>query len=290
MAFAEDAAPLYDDFTPGKISSFACSLIQNGEYYRAYVELLRLNSFYPSYISDSTFDITASYLFYKSKKYNDILEVDFSKKVDVSKMVDVSKIEESIVVPLSIFRIDSLLKLNRKDDADAELSKLNEIPGSKEYDSYLYKRKVYISALMNKDYDEKSEEFLQYKELFEYSGSVHENMKKPFVGALAGIIPGMGYLYAGEKGTALVSIIIIGTGSAVTYASYKNGMSAFSVITGAITFFFYGGSILGGYMQCKKNNEYLMDTLETKLERELMLDRDLDEVYVRFGLCSNDFR
>ena len=278
MAFAKDSAPLYDDFTPEKISSFACGLIQNGEYYRAYVELLRLNSFYPSYISGPSFDITASYLFYKSKKYNDILESDYSK------------INENMLVPLSIFRIDSLLKLNRKNEADIELSKLFEIESYREYESYLYKRKVYISALMNKDYDKNREEFLQYKELFEYSGSIHENMKKPFAGALAGIIPGMGYLYAGEKGTALVSIIIIGTGSAVTYASYKNEMSAFSVITGAITFFFYGGSIIGGYMQCKKNNEYLMDTLETKLERELMLDRDLDEVYVRFGLCSNDFR
>ena len=287
MAFAKDSAPLHDDFTPKKISSFTCSLIQNGEYYRAYVELLRLNSFYPSYISDLGFDITASYLFYKSKKYNDILEFDFNG------------IDENMVVPFSIFRIDSLFKLNRNDEAGVELSKLDETPGSKEYGNYLYKRKVYISALMNKGYDENminkyydinSEELLHYRELFEYSGSVHENMKKPLYGALAGIIPGMGYLYAGEKGTALVSIIMIGTGSAVTYASYKNGMGAFSVITGAITFFFYGGSIVGGYMQCKKNNEYLMYMLETRLERELMLERDLNEVYLKFGLCSNDFR
>jgi TM2 domain-containing membrane protein YozV len=259
MAFAESAAPLYNDFTPKKISSFTCSLIQDGEYYRAYVELLRLNSFYPSYISDGTSSITASYLFYKSKKYDDILKLDFNE------------IDENIVVPFSMFRIDSLFKLNRKDEAAAELSKLNKLDSSKKYSSYIHKREVYLAALMEpKGYDEK--------------------MKKPFVGALAGIIPGMGYLYAGEKGTALVSIIIIGTGSAVTYASYKNGLSALSVITGTITFFFYGGSVVGGYMQCKKNNEYLAQMLETKLQRELMLDRDLDEVYFRFGLCSNDFR
>ena len=275
MALAENAAPLYDDFTPKKISSFACSLIQDGEYYRAYVELLRLNSFYPSYISARTFDITASYLFYKSKRYNDVLEFDFN---------------ETDTMPFSIFKIDSLLKLNRKDEAAAELSKLNEISGSREYGAYLNKRKVFLSALMNNGYDEKNEEFFRYNTLFQYSNSVHENMKKPFLGALAGLIPGMGYLYAGESGTALVSLIIIGTGSAVTYASYKNGLSALSVITGTITFFFYGGSIVGGYMQCKKNNEYLTQMLETRLERELMLDRDLDEVYLKFGLCSNDFR
>ena len=275
MAFAENAAPLYDDFTHKKISSFTCSLIQEGEYYRAYVELLRLNSFYPSYISDSTFDITASYLFYKSKRYNDILEFDF---------------RETNLIPYSFFKIDSLLKLNKKDEAAAELSKLDGIPGSKEYAAYLHKRKVFLSALMNKGYDETNEEFFRYNELFQYSNSVHENRKRPFLGALAGIIPGMGYLYAGEKGTALVSLIIIGTGSAVTYASYQNGLSALSVISGTITFFFYGGSIVGGYMQCKKNNEYLTQMLEARLERELMLDRDLDEVYFKLGLCSNDFK
>jgi len=284
MAFAASAAQLYDDFTPKKISSFTCDLIQKGEYYRAYSELLRLNSFYPSYISNSTFDVTASYLFYKSKKYNDILKFDLSGT------------NENIIVPLSLFRIDSLFKLNREDDSVIELSKFIGRNGSKEYGSYLHKRKVYISALKNKPYDERGDELLNYsgllnyKELFEYSTSVHANMKKPFLGALAGIIPGMGYLYAGEKGTAIVSIIIIGTGSAVTYASYKNELSALSIISGTITFFFYGGSVVGGYMQCKKNNEYLTHILEQRLERELMLDRDLDEVYFKFGLCSNDFR
>ena len=259
MAFAENAAPLYDDLTQDKISSFACSLIQDGEYYRAYVELLRLNSFYPSYISGSTFNISASYLFYKSKKYNDILNINFND------------IDGNMTVPFSIFRIDSFLKLNRKDEAAAEISKLNNLDASKQYTAYLSKREKYLAALMEpQGYD--------------------ENMKKPFVGLIAGIIPGMGYLYAGEKGTAIVSIIMIGTGSAVTYASYKNGLGALSVITGAITFFFYGGSVVGGYMQCKKNNEYLANMLETKLQRELMLDRDLDEIYLKFGLCSNDFR
>jgi len=283
MVFAENASPLYDDFTPEKISSFACSLIQDGEYYRAYVELLRLNSFYPSYISGGVFDITASYLFYKSKKYNDIIEFDFSDT------------DKDSIVPLSIFKIDSLLKLNRKDEAAVALSKLNEAPGSEEYSAYLQKRNVFLSASMNKSYfveaiSNHPHEFSRYRELFEYSNSVHNNMKTPLAGALAGLIPGMGYLYAGEKGTALVSAIIIGTGSAVTYASYKNDLSALSVITGTITFFFYGGSIVGGYRQCKKNNEYLTQMLDRRLEKELMLDRDLDEVYLRFGLCSNDFR
>ncbi|MCL1833917.1 MAG: hypothetical protein FWG49_05375 [Leptospirales bacterium] len=276
-ALAESAAtltsPIYDDFTPEKISSFTCNLIKEGEYYRAYAELLRLNSFYPSYISGSTFDITASYLFYKGKRYNDLLELDLNET------------DKNMIVPLSIFRIDSLLKLNRRDDAAAEIYKLIEIEGYSEYHDYINKREVYLTALMNRDYDKKNDEFSDYRELFEYSGTVHGSMKRPFLGALAGIIPGMGYLYAGENGTALVSVIIIGAGSAVTYASYKTGWNTFSIISGTITFLFYGGSVVGGYLQCKKNNEYLTNMLEAKLARELKLDRDLEEVYFKFGLC-----
>ena len=102
MVSAQDDLPLYDDFKPEKISLFTCSLIKSGEYYRAYVELLRLNSFYPSFLPDDVFDITSNYLFYKSKKYNDLLDFDMTR------------ISDNIFIPASLFRIDSLISLNRR--------------------------------------------------------------------------------------------------------------------------------------------------------------------------------
>ena len=98
----------------------------------------------------------------------------------------------------------------------------------------------------------------------------------------------MGYFYAGESGTGIVSMIVIGVGSAVTYASYRDGWDSLAVISGLITFFFYGGSIAGGYMQTEKYNDRLMETLEMRLNRELMPERDLEEIYIKFGLNSND--
>ena len=105
---------------------------------------------------------------------------------------------------------------------------------------------------------------------------------------MAGLVPGAGYFYAGERGTGIVAMIVIGAGSAVTYASYRNGLDSIAVISGLITFFFYGGSIAGGYMQTVKYNNRLMETLDLKLKRELMPERDLDEIYFKFGLNSND--
>jgi len=276
MVFAEESS-LYDDFTAEKISSFVCSLTEKGEYYRAYVELLRLNSFYPSFIDTSVYGITSNYLFYKSKRYNDLLGLDSSG------------ISDNLYIPFSLFRIDSLIRLDKKKDAESELISLYGRSDSGTYSEYLKKRAVYLSILNKKnskiDFYNK---FTGYEELSVYSDSIYKQQKNPFIGALAGLIPGMGYVYAGERGTGIVSMIVVGAGSAVTYASYSNGLDSLAIVTGVITFFFYGGSIAGGYMQTVKYNDRLMETLEMRVNRELMPERDLEEIYFKFGLNSND--
>ncbi len=277
MVSAEENEPLYSEFTQDKISSFTCSLVESGEYYRAYVELLRLNSYYPSSVPASVFSITSNYLFYKSKKYTDLLEFD------------AGAIQEDIFIPVSLFRIDSLIKLNRKEEAESELLKLYGRKDSKKYSGYLNKRSAYLAIMNNNNSSINPQNDLsEYDELFTFSENIYESRKNPYLGALAGIIPGMGFVYAGETGTGIVAMIIVGAGSAVTYASYRDGWDSLAVISGAITFFFYGGSILGGYMQTKRYNDSLVTTLEMKLKRELMPERDLDEIYFKFGLSSND--
>lgn len=277
MVFSEKESPLYDDFTPEKISSFTCALIEEGEFYRAYAELLRLNSYYPSFVSPSVYEITSNYLFYKSRNYNHIIEFDFTKTAD------------DVFIPVSLFRIDSLIKLNRRDEAKAELMELQARGDSKNYSDYLGKRYFYLEILKNTNRDNNfKNNYPGFNELFEFSESIYESRKNPYIGALAGVIPGMGYVYAGEKGTGIVSMIVIGAGSAVSYASYRNGVDSLAAISGVITFFFYGGSIAGGYMQSVKYNDRLMDTLEARLNSELMPERDLEEIYFKFGLSSND--
>lgn len=274
-ASSDERASLYDDFTPEKISSFTCSLIKSGEYYRAYVELLRINSYYPEYLPASVYTVTSNYLFYKSRRYNDLLDSDLKN------------IDRDIFIPASIFRVDSLIKLDRRREAESELTKLYESPDSKKYSDLLNKRSVYLSILNNSAESKFRGNNPEYEELFLYSDNIYKNRKNPYLGSFLGIVPGMGYVYAGEPGTGVVSMIIIGAGSAVTYASYRSGSGSLSLITGIITFFFYGGSIAGGYMQSVKYNDRLIDTLEMKLNRELMPERDLDEVYFKFGLNSN---
>lgn len=271
---AQDKTLLYEEFTPEKISSFICSLINNGEYYRAYVELLRLNSFYPSYINKPVFDVTSNYLYYKSKKYDDLLMLNNT--------------QSDLFIPVSIFRIDSLIRLNRKDEAKSELVKLDKSNDLKDFASYVKKRKLFFAVLNN---EKNNSEFSDYaacsEELFLFSETIHQDKKSPAIGLLSGIIPGMGYVYAGERGTGIVSMIIISAGTAVSYVSYRNGSESLALISGLITFFFYSGSIAGGYMQTVKYNNRLMETLELRLNRELMPEKDLDEIYFKFGLSSD---
>lgn len=276
VVLPEEKTPLYDDFTPSKISSFTSSLIDRGDYYRAYVELLRLNSFYPDYIQLPVFKITSDYLFYKSKRYDDLLESDYLK------------ITDPVFIPDSLFRVDALIKKNRKKEAESELLQLYERADAGYYNAYLNKRSAYLSILDNKLIDDRlSNEFMIYEELIIYSRNIYDKRKNPILGALAGIVPGMGFIYAGEKGTGFVSMIVIGAGSAVTYASYKEGWNSMALISGVITFFFYGGSIAGGYMQSLRYNDNLVKTLDMRLERELMMEKDLEEIYFKFGLNSN---
>ncbi len=276
MVSAEEA-PLYDDFTPEKISSFTCSLIEKGEYYRAYVELLRVRSYYPSFIDTSVYDITADYLFYKSKRYEDLLKID------------VAGVNDDIFIPISLFQIDSFIKLKRKADAELKLAELYKRPDADIYMEYLKKRSVYLLILSsNYDSNKIKNMYPEYNELFYYSEINYESRKNPFIGAFAGIIPGMGYCYAGEIGTGIVAMVVIGIGSAVTYGAHSYDLNSLSVITGAITFFFYGGSIAGGYMQTLKFNDRLERALEMKLDRELSPEKDIDEIYFKFGINSND--
>jgi TM2 domain-containing membrane protein YozV len=269
---AKEKTLLHDEYTAEKISSFICYLINNGEYYRAYVELLRLNSFYPSHIDQSVYDVTASYLFYKSKKYSDLLE-----------QTDLQKTSNPAA---SLFRIDSLIMLDKKDEAESELLKLYGSDLSKDIILYLKKRMLYLSLINNKNDPELSDYSASYEELFLFSESVHQKKKNPIAGMFSGLIPGMGYIYAGETGTGIAALIVIGVGSGVTFAAYRNGSQSVALISGLITFFFYGGSIAGGYMQTVKYNSRLMDSLELRLDRELMPDKDLDEVYFKIGLSS----
>ena len=69
--------------------------------------------------------------------------------------------------------------------------------------------------------------------------------KNPRNASLIGIIPGAGYLYAGQPGSALSSLILTSTFIALTNEAFKNEMPVLAGISGVFGLSFYVGSISG---------------------------------------------
>lgn len=266
---------LEKDFEPEKISGFISFLIDEGEYYRASVEVERLRSYYPDYMTHNTYTATINYLMFKGAAYKSIIDSDIDQSIIDSESENISL----------LFKIDSLIKLNKNKEGR------NLIPdrydsGEPFFRNIFHKRKVYFS-LMNDTYSNeiKSEPLSQgYLELSALSDYIHEQKKNPWKGMAAGIIPGMGYVYAGEKATGITAMIVICLGASVAALAYNHGMEPLGIVSGTVTGLFYGGSIIGGYRESVRYNRGLMERLDLRLQKGFYFNRDIDEIFIRFGL------
>ena len=263
------------DFEPDKISGFIFFLIKDREYYRALVEVERLKSYYPDYLNHKTYTATINYLMFKGDAYKSILDLNNDESVNDP---DVNSI-------LSLFKIDSLIKLNRYKEAE------NLIPDSGNlfdpvFNNIFHKREIYLSLINNTLSNEMDINFpgQGYREAADFSAYIHGQKKNPWKGMAAGLIPGMGYVYAGETGTGITAMIVIGLGAAVTALAFSQGMEPLGIFSGTVTGLFYGGSIIGGYRETVRYNRRLMERLDLRLQRDLEFDRDIDEIFIRFGL------
>ena len=163
--------------------------------------------------------------------------------------------------------------------------------GIRKYPDLYAKRKAYISLVSGDAYGESEslfvKEFSEYKDLAEYAERMRSGRKSPALAALLGLFPGGGYMYAGDEGTGFVALTVIAVFGAVSYCSFENGIEPLGILAGAVTIFFYGGNIAGGYLEAKKNNRFIDQMIEKKIRNGLDMDGDIDRVYLRFGISSH---
>ena len=269
------AADTPSSFSPDKILSFTEYLVDKGEYYRAWVELRRLESYYPGYISGEEFSVTEFYLMYKGGRYPEIPGLVSELNFDCA---------------AGIFVIDSFILQRDYGKAASLLEKSDECADDFMKDVYA-KRKAYISLVSGDAYGESEslfvKEFSEYKDLAEYAERMRSGRKSPALAALLGLFPGGGYMYAGDEGTGFVALTVIAVFGAVSYCSFENGIEPLGILAGAVTIFFYGGNIAGGYLEAKKNNRFIDQMIEKKIRNGLDMDGDIDRVYLRFGISSH---
>ena len=91
--------------------------------------------------------------------------------------------------------------------------------------------------------------------------------KKPLTAGLLSIIPGMGYLYCGQPGNAITSLLINGLLAYATYTSVKNKNYGIAGVTGVFSLTFYVGNIMGSVNGAKRYNSRRLSESAAMLER-----------------------
>jgi hypothetical protein len=272
------------EYSAENILGFAKYLISRDEYYRAFVELKRLDSYYPGYIKKENIFTTELFLLYKGNRYSDIISSEYNVASKTAKAVH------------TIFKTDVLFE--KKDFISANtLINSDGISGiNKDIDLFLYKRTILSYLLLNK-LDEARRIIdnrninnftglndIEFSELIEYSENCFGTLKKPYKAMALGLIPGLGYIYADKTATGIIAFLLISALSTLTYYSFKTDNKPAGVFIGTAATFFYGGSIIGGYLASKKYNDSSINDLKDSLSQKIRLAEDREEIYNKYGV------
>lgn len=254
------------------IAGFANQLIEQREYYRAYQEYHRLYTYYPALYSYDGFYIAALYCHYQGGQYQSVLRLAGNNVM--------TKPQVWIFVFDSAFS-SSMLSPNIMDVQWPE--GVNE-----EYQTMALKRKLAYSLLTVDNYNELSNytplaKDFDLQRIYEYSKFTRDKLKNPYAAMGWGIIPGAGYIYSDNTENGIIAAIVIGVCAAVTYFAADTGNSGIALVTGAAGTFFYGGSILGGYLAAKRTNREIMKELKSYLEEELKFAQDREIIFNKYG-------
>ncbi len=124
--------------------------------------------------------------------------------------------------------------------------------------------KLYVSsALVDGDIktlDEVSEKNNNYQNLKKITTFYEQNKKSvPTAEFLNAVLPGAGYLYVGQKQSALTAFLLNGLFIYASYKFFDNGYPAAGIITASFEAGWYLGGIYGGGESAKLYNERLYE-------------------------------
>ncbi len=270
-----------EPYSPESLLGFVRHLYKNQEYYRAFVELERLEAYWPGYLEPGRMHVARMSLLMKGRRYDDVLKEKMN--------------ESSIACADSIFHFDALLHLQGSrllsDFADKTSGSCDAF-----FSPFLWKRK-FVSAVIRGDEREAMQmlsesvfpkELSREKEKFfgiaERALWQRADMRDPYVALFAGAVPGLGYYYGGNKPTGVLAFIVVGIFSSLTVAAFKTDNTPIAIVLGSAASFFYGGSILGGYMIAKRYNMQAEKNLFQNAIEDAGLEADRDMIYEKYGL------
>lgn len=272
-----------EEYAANNQLGFVKHLISKNEFYRAFVELKRLDSYYTGYIKKENIFTTELFLLFHGRRFSEIPK----HKSDIP--------DYKIKAIHTIFSADALVEKSEFIKAN-DLLKSAVFSGlNKDIDFYLYKRNILSFLLLNKIDEARSLinnntnlnsglDTAAFSELIYYTENYFESFKKPYNAMLFGIIPGMGYVYAGKEATGIIAFILISVLSTLTYYSFKTDNKPVGIFIGAATSFFYGGSIIGGYLSSKDYNKSAIRDLKESLSLKMQMAEDRERIYNDYGI------
>jgi len=166
--------------------------------------------------------------------------------------------------------VDCMARLKRYDEAISILNYFDDTTKALYTKSWLYLLKGdYPSVrelLKDKTNEQKARHYIGLSYVAELNFSKANEFielpkplpahKSPVLGGLFSLFPGGGHFYCGRTGDGIYSILVIGTGAAISYYYHlKNENTKFYISLG-ISFIFYAGNIYGGINSVRNYNYY----------------------------------
>ena len=237
----------------------------------------------PGYIDPGSLQLSSHYLLIKGKQFDAVLENNTTPASTTAGCLD------------GIFRADAALSLSRFSLVPGILGPgTGNCPGP--LSKYRWKR-LFVSSLLQNNItaaagildDGAFPGDLEggrdkYRAMISWSEKRRADMADPRLALFAGVVPGLGYAVAGNRPTGVVAFIVVTVFSSLTVAAFKTDNAPLGVLLGAASTFFYGGSIMGGYLEAQRYNGHTAETLREGLMEDAGLEEDRDRLFEKYGL------
>jgi len=212
-----------------------------------------LASLSPSHIdrnNEIEYDLLLAY--YLANKYSTVCETFENSHLQISP-------NQPVYNDLLVILYDSYMKQKEKEKQKAVLSRIQQSSPQLAEKIELYTR----IATVNLNADTAPHGF---------QTAFRTQCKSPTkAGSFNAILPGLGYLYVGQKQTAVTSFLINGLFIAAAYQFFHHGQSAAGIITSGFELGWYVGGIQGAHDAALQYNTALYNRLATDTLKEQKL-------------------
>lgn len=246
------------DLEREKLLNFADELTKDGEYYRAITEYRRFGSYFSDDPRVSQIDLRIAQCYLKGGRPLESLE--WCKKIREKYPND--EVEQQAALTMG----RGYLLLKNYTDAQSTFKGILKGVNSKAPYSDEAHYLLGISLVGDEKWKDASQEFSSVSLGSEYSERAKSYSPKALRGeklpkknsglaTVLSIVPGLGYIYTGNRGTGIASFVVNSIFGWGTYNAFRKKENGVGVVIGMFSLGFYTGNIYGGNISASRYNE-----------------------------------